>query len=142
MQTAAFQRLKEILKIEEGFRQFPYEDTQKKLTIGYGFNLTDVGLSREESDYILNLRMAKVEDQLCREYQPYLQLDLVRQCVLIDMAYNLGMAGLLQFHDLITALNVKNYAAAAQAMRNSLWYKEVGHRGEYLASLMENGKWQ
>ena len=49
-------KLIEDIKYEEGYRQFPYRCTEGKLTIGYGFNLDDVGLSRQECDLILNYK--------------------------------------------------------------------------------------
>ena len=42
---------------EEGYRQFPYRCTAGKLTIGYGFNLDDTGLSEPESAAILHMRI-------------------------------------------------------------------------------------
>lgn len=133
-----FEKLKNILKLEEGFRQFSYLDSKGIETIGYGFNLRDVGISKDEADYILSHRLLNLELELST-HSFFQLLDDVRKCVLIDMAYNLGTAGLLQFHDMIASLNAKNYKGAVDAMRNSLWYKEVGHRGEFLANLMETG---
>lgn len=133
-------KLKNILKVEEGYRQFPYLDTVGKTTIGYGFNLTDVGLSKAECDYILANRLVNIENQIVNRYEPYLNLDMVRKCVLLDMAYNLGTEGLMLFHDMLACLNAKNYTGAAEAMLSSLWAKQVGHRANFLATLMETGQ--
>ena len=54
----------QFTKNEEGYRQFAYQCTAGKQTIGIGFNLTDVGLSEEESLVILQMRMDKLEVKL------------------------------------------------------------------------------
>ena len=134
-----FLRIKNRLKIEEGFKRFPYTDTKGKLTIGYGMNLTDVGIYPNEADFILANRMILTEDELVEKYPEYKNLDEVRQSVLLDMAFNIGVAGLLNFTHMLTCLADKNWTMASEAMRNSLWYKEVGHRGEFLAQMIETG---
>ena len=50
------------------------------------------------------------------------QLSVVRFFVLVNMAFNMGIDGLLEFHEMLSALQQGNYEAAAQAMENSLWY--------------------
>lgn len=42
--------LKVLVKSDEGLSLKPYTDTRGKLTIGYGRNLTDVGISQAEAD--------------------------------------------------------------------------------------------
>ena len=54
----------EDIKLEEGYRQFPYRCTAGKLTIGYGFNLDDVGISKEEANLILNYRIRNIQGQV------------------------------------------------------------------------------
>ncbi|HAC30701.1 MAG TPA: lysozyme, partial [Marinobacter hydrocarbonoclasticus] len=48
--------LKTQLKRHEGLRLKPYLDTASspRLTIGYGRNLEDVGISRDEADFMLD----------------------------------------------------------------------------------------
>ncbi len=41
------------LKTDEGFELKPYKDTQGKLTIGYGHNLTDNGISLSIAEQLL-----------------------------------------------------------------------------------------
>jgi GH24 family phage-related lysozyme (muramidase) len=40
------------IKIEEGFRRFPYFDIEGNITIGYGRNLRSVGISEEEAEIL------------------------------------------------------------------------------------------
>ena len=57
-------KLIQAIKEHEGYRKFPYHCTANKLTIGYGFNLEDVGISEEESELILKLRLQKLHNKL------------------------------------------------------------------------------
>jgi lysozyme len=130
----------EQLTRDEGFRQFVYLDSAQKQTIGIGFNLTDVGISLQEAKAILGMRLQVLRDSL-GQYAWYLGIDDIRQGAVLNMAYNLGIAGLLHFPHFIAALARKDYASAAQEMRNSVWYTQVGDRGARLAAQIETGVW-
>ena len=54
MSDHMLQDLIEDLKRDEGFRSHPYRDTVGKLTIGYGRNLDDVGISEREAEQLLH----------------------------------------------------------------------------------------
>jgi len=69
-------------------------------------------------------------------------LDVPRQGVLINMAFNMGFHGLLGFHDTLSAMAKQDWEAAAVDMENSLWAKEVGDRATRLAEQMRTGVWQ
>lgn len=66
-------------------------------------------------------------------------LDEVRQDVLIDMTFNLGVSGLLTFKPTLALIQGANYKEAAAHMRASLWAKQVGSRAVRLAAQMESG---
>ena len=50
-----------MLKRHEGLRLKPYQDTIGKLTIGYGRNLDDRGISKEEAEYLLRNDISRVK---------------------------------------------------------------------------------
>lgn len=52
--------------------------------------------------------------------------------VLTNMAFNLGRSRLEEFDDLRAAIASEDYAEAAKAMRDSLWYRQTGNRAERL----------
>lgn len=60
----------------------------------------------------------------------------VTHTVLINMAFNMGLKGLLQFRNTLKFVKEKNYKQAAQNMKLSLWYSQVGYRAEELANRM------
>ena len=55
------QLLRSQLERHEGLRLKPYRDTVGKLTVGYGRNLEDVGISRDEADFMLDNDIDQVE---------------------------------------------------------------------------------
>ncbi len=133
--------LVDLLTLHEGYRQFPYRCTAGKLTIGIGFNLDDTGLYRDEAEAVLTLRMARIGRELAAKLPWLTNLDPVRQAVLLDMAYNLGVPGLLKFKNTLADVQAGRYQTAAAKMMASLWSRQVGRRAERLATMMKTGQW-
>ena len=52
------------LKEDEGLRLKPYRCTAKKLTIGYGRNIEDVGITEEEANHLLLNDIGETEKEL------------------------------------------------------------------------------
>lgn len=130
----------ELTKRHEGFRSHPYTCTAGKLSVGYGRNLDDVGLDEEEATYLLERDIERARAVL--RLEPYwLDLGEVRQAVLLDMAVNLGLAGLGRFKKMRAALAAGDYMRAAAEMVDSLWYRQVGQRARRLVEMMRTGEW-
>lgn len=134
------EELKKQLILHEGEKLFPYADIKDKITIGVGRNLTDVGISMEESDIMLDNDIDKCIAQLTFEFPWFLALDEIRQRVLIDMCFNLGLGGLLTFHNTLGLIEKGNYKEASNHMLRSLWAAQVGQRAIRLAEMMRTGK--
>lgn len=134
-----FDALIAALKTDEGFRDKPYADTVGKMTIGYGRNLEDVGISRDEAHDMVTrdaIRALQVGADLIPNW---LQLDDVRMNVVANMAFNLGKGGLSGFSKFLAAVNAKDFIKAADEMRNSKWFTQVGKRAQRLAQEMQTG---
>lgn len=133
-------RLKLQLVRNEGIRLKPYLDTAGKLTIGVGRNLDDVGITNLEAKMLLENDIERVESDLRVHLPLYSSLDDVRQRVLMDMAFNMGVEGLLGFRKMLAALAAGDVATAKVEMLNSTWAKQVGIRAIRLAEMMETGQ--
>ena len=133
--------LRAQLERHEGLRLKPYLDTATppRLTIGYGRNLDDVGITREEADYMLANDIDKVEREL-DTIDEYVALDLIRQTVIANMTVNMGFRGVMQFKRMWAAISRKDYAAAAREMLDSKWRRQVGNRATELADIMRTGE--
>lgn len=130
-----------LLTLHEGVRQFPYEDSVGKLTIGIGFNLDDVGLFPEEMAFILANRIRRAEEEVERVFPWYHELDEVRQAVIIDMAYNMGLTTLSKFKRTLGSVAQGEYELASKQMLESKWARQVKGRAVRLAKMMETGQW-
>lgn len=133
------QRLMTALKRDEGKSLKPYRCTAGRLTIGYGRNLQDVGITDTEAEILLENDVLAVINQLTR-YQTFLDLDSVRQEVLANMCFNLGLSRLMQFKKMWAALQVEDFEEAAKQMIDSAWYHQVGARAERLVAAMRSGQ--
>lgn len=126
---------------EEGLSLNVYKDSLGYPTVGVGHLITDKDgkfdtISLEFAGKLLanDIRIAK--NELREKIPVYAELDPVRQYVLLSMCFNLGIGRLLQFKKMLTALENKNYALAAQEMQDSKWYRQVKNRGVKLCSMM------
>lgn len=132
--------LEEMLARHEGFRSKPYRCPAGKTTVGYGRNLDDVGLTPEESVYLLRNDIARVTRDL-KNYRWFTEMAMARQDALVDMAVNLGIAGLFKFHKMIRAVQAQDYLAASTEMLASQWARQVGRRATELAAMMRTGRY-
>jgi lysozyme len=130
-----------LLTLHEGVRLKPYRDTVGKLTIGIGRNLDDRGITREEAEYLLSNDISDVWLRLVSLLPFFARLDTVRQSILLDMAFNLGVPGLMAFKNTLAAIGDGRYADAAAGMLASRWAEQVGRRAQRLSEMMRTGNW-
>jgi len=145
----------------EGMVLTVYKDSLGIDTIGIGRNLKDRGISREELDYldIPNMEVvyehgiseadarylalndiAIVENELCRVHNCVENLDSVRQLVLMDMAFNMGVPRLCKFVKMWNAIHEEKWEAASREMLDSKWARQVGRRAKILSDAMASGE--
>lgn len=136
-------QLTKELRRDEGVVPFAYQDHLGYWTIGVG-RLIDKrkggGLSDAEIDFLLSNDIDRFEKQLIDALPWYGRLDEVRQRVLVNMAFNLGIGGLLGFKNTLAMIERGDYAGAAKGMLASKWAGQVGERAKRLATMMETGK--
>lgn len=140
MDAASITKLQKQLTLHEGVRLKPYRCTAGKLTIGIGRNLDDVGITQDEAMLMLRTDIARALSGVRTELPWFEQLDNIRQRVLVDMAFNLGIDGLLAFKQTLSAIATGDYDRAATEMLNSRWAGQVGERARRLARMMRTGK--
>jgi lysozyme len=136
-------KLKAQLSIDEGRKKRMYLDTATppRWTVGVGRNISDRDFSDDEIDLMLNNDIALVERQLDKALPWWREMTDARQDALCNLAFNLGIAGLLKFKNTLTFMRAKRYDAAALGMLDSLWAKQVGQRAVRLAAMMRTGEY-
>lgn len=128
----------QTLMVDEGFAGTPYDD-RGNLTVGFGRNLTSNPLTKAEGAYLMQKPVSDLERDLDRLLPWWRNLNDVRQEVLANMCYNLGIKTLSAFTRMLFAAKIGDFALAAYEMRNSTWARQVGRRAERLAHEMETG---
>ena len=139
MKLQALSLLIQYLMVDEGFRSKPYKDTVGKLTIGYGRNLEDRGITEREAYKLLKNDAYEVMTQLDKVFPWWSTLTASRQCAVANMGFNLGIKGLLKFKRMLKALEEKKYHTAAEEALDSKWAKQVGDRAERIANIIRWG---
>ena len=130
-----------LIKHDEGLRLKPYLCPANKLTIGYGRNIDDNGISEEEAEYLLLNDVENAERELTNTFSFYTSLSEVRKAVLLNMVFNMGLSKLLGFKKMIAALQQSNYPLAAQEMLDSNAARQLVKRYTRLYQMMLFDKW-
>lgn len=138
---------KELIKFHEGYSATPYKCTAGHTTIGYGHSLTAHGedipakWTKECAEAAFIADYEKAERECAAMIRGFSELDAVRQAVLVDMAFNMGIGGLIKFRKMLNHLWLKQYSNAAKEMMQSKWAAQVGKRSSRLADMMMTGQW-
>ena len=134
-------KLEDQLIAHEGLRLDMYKDTVGIATIGVGRNLQHVGLRTEaEARYLLRSDIVAIRSELERALPWLGDLNEVRQRVLMDMAFNMGVSGLMKFEKTMQNIADGRYEAASQEMLRSKWADQVGQRAMTLSKMMATGE--
>lgn len=121
---------------DEGLRLKPYRDTVGKLTIGYGRNLDDVGISDNEAITLLQNDIHRTSAYLDAGLPWWRNLPAPQQRAILNMAFNVGMKKLQGFQKMLAALQCGDWNAAADEALNSQWAQQVGARATRVATLL------
>lgn len=152
------QRLRDQLSKHEDRRQFVYDDAtgkpvavgsqiRGKLTIGVGRNLEDRGLSDDEIDYLLDNDIADAIRE-AHTFRWFESLDGVRQAVIVELIFNMGLTRLLGFKKFLAAMAEQRWPHAAAELADSKWQKQVDPtlgdgegRADTLIHMVKTGEW-
>lgn len=130
---------------DEGVKLFLYYDQMGFATIGIG-RLIDArrggGITLTEAQYLLQNDITRTKLQLEETFPWVTGLSDARYGVLLNMAFNMGVAGLGGFRDFLASVAQGNYELAAQQMLESVWAKQVGPRAQRLSIQMREDAWQ
>ncbi len=127
-----------LIKKHEGLRLKPYRCSNQKLTIGYGRNLQDNGITLEEAETMLQHDIGTVIKE-AQSLPFFASLNEPRKAVIVDMIFNLGFPRFGMFKKMIAAIEKEHWHIAADEMLNSRWARQVGKRANTLSEMMRLG---
>jgi lysozyme len=137
-----------LIEFEEGRRHDAYQDSLGYWTNGIGHRYTDNACHEGETwsdakvDAVFALDYERAESGIRAYLSWFDRLDPVRQAYLVSMAFQLGVAGAMQFKNTLSALRDERWNDAAGGVRASLWHKQTFLRAERCARAFETGAWQ
>ena len=133
------------LRDEEGEVLHAYSDNLGFTTIGVG-RLVDKrkggGITSEESAYLLSNDIAKFERQLDKSLPWWRDLTEPRQAVILGMAFQMGVDGLLGFKNTLVMVKSGDYAGASENMMKSKWAQQTPARAKRMSDQMRSSEWQ
>ena len=128
--------INDMLVRHEGLRLKVYNDSVGIPTIGVGRNLRDRGLTKDEAMYLLDNDIKDFTKQLSDRLEWFDFKPIQVRNVLIDMGFNMGIGGLLTFHNTLIHIEKGNYKTASITMLESKWAEQVGNRAIELSNML------
>ncbi len=137
--------IEQQLRREEGEVLYAYQDHLGYRTIGVGILIDKRkggGLRQEESDFILRNRIKLKRAEVYKALPWVEKLNEPRQAVLIGMAFQMGLEGLLGFKNTLAMIKAGDYEGGGKGMLNSLWAKQTPARAKRMSEQMITGDWK
>ena len=128
--------LKKQLIRDEGDVPYAYQDSLGYWTIGVGFLIDKRKGGRLPDavrDFWLDYEISKTTTDLEKSLPFFSKLSQARKDALINMAFNLGVNGLLNFKKTIALMAGGKHAEASREMLDSQWARQVGRRANRLS---------
>ncbi|ARB05911.1 hypothetical protein fHeYen901_138 [Yersinia phage fHe-Yen9-01] len=152
----------EMLRYDEGLKLEVYFDTEGYPTVGVGHLLTKVhnlmtGISildkelgrstqgritTEDAEYLFSKDVEKAKAGIKSNTvlnDLYLSLDSIRQMALVNMVFQMGVAGVAGFNNSIKLLKAKQWDQAALNLAQSRWFKQTPNRAKRVIDVFKTG---
>ena len=141
-------KLYEEIKADEGEVLEVYKDHLGYPTIGIGHLVTaedeefgkppGTAITIERSRELFNRDVQCAIEDCERLYGQWHNWPEEVQCIMVNMAFNLGATRLAKFKNMHNMLSQHKWKEAAEEGRDSKWYRQVTNRAERLMTRLEN----
>ena len=123
-----------------GNRHILYRDSVGIQTIGYGRNIDERGISHDEAVLMLRNDIDDSVSDMNRVFPWVGELDDIRQEVVANMVFNLGIGKFSRFKKTIAHIRAGRFVDASKEMLDSKWARQVGYRAKELSMMMATGR--
>ena len=142
-----FSNLVAQIKTHEGSkkvngRHVAYKDHLGFLTIGYGTLIDEKrggGISEAVANQLLIDELYRIQAELDRQIVWFRDLNVVRRDALTNMAYQMGVAGVLKFKNMLNSMYRGDFDKAYREALNSKWAKQTPNRAHEVAEMIRKG---
>lgn len=131
--------LTESLKRHEGFSSKAYTCPAGKITVGYGRNLEDLGITKDEAETLLHNDIIRIWREAHQAFPWFEKLDEARESAILNMIFQLGISRFSRFKKMIVFLEKEEYEKAADEALNSAWAKQTPKRAKEVAEIIRDG---
>lgn len=140
--------LRAMLEREEGKRFVAYPDPLtggEPWTVGIGHTGPDVDKNtiwtEEQVTEAFDKDVARATNE-CEQHLPFFHsLNEARKAVLIGMAFQMGIKGLLKFVNTLKMVEKEDYSGASRGILSSKWAQQTPNRAKRMARQMLTGEW-
>jgi lysozyme len=144
------QELRQFIIKHEGYRRKPYLCPAGKNTIGVGWNMDANPLPRDIKAYLddhgeitdtmvyrlLDLSLDTAIENCLKLYNHFKEFPEKIQMCLVDLMFNMGLGKMKKFVNTNRFIEDKDWKLAANGLKNSLWYKQVGVRAREIVKII------
>ena len=137
--------IRDILEVEEGWREKPYLCSEGYPTVGYGFKIGPKGADIRNYQFTLPRKAGEswldeyIQDLRFELHRRLSGLNEARQAIILSMCYQMGIEGCLAFRKMWAAIEDRNFQAAAVEMMDSRWAKQTPNRARRHRDVMSSG---
>jgi lysozyme len=146
-----YEELSKQLTFEEGRKLKKYKCTAGHWTTGIGHNLDAKPKMRgwtipdtitdKECDAIFTVDIQDTAESLTKAYPNLRNLTPARRDALLNMAFQMGTAGVIKFRGMIAALDNKDWQRAKACALDSAWAKQTPQRAARVAHQIMTGEY-
>ena len=134
--------LKEMIAKHEGYEPRVYKCTNGFDTIGYGFAIKDLYMSKEVANLILDRKIRDILDRIKGNEdwdEWFLDKPKNVQEVLINMIFQIGFTGVRKFKKTIQYIKDNNFLLASEEMLDSKWARsDSPNRAKELSEILKS----
>lgn len=136
MKEELVNEIRDHIKEYEGFSALVYSCPAGYDTIGFGRNIEQKGITKQEAEYLLANDIQQCIKELKGIINRFDDLPDKAKLVLIDMCYNLGLSKLLNFENMLDAIDARDWERAAEELLDSRYARQVKRRARINASYL------
>ena len=133
--------LEKRIKEHEGLRLKPYADDKGNITIGYGHNLTDNGITTQQAELLFDDDIRTAKQEIAGKMLYFVvKLPAEKYGVLIELVFWIGIGKVLGFKKMLSALKAEDWNKAADELLDSRLGREYPTRTGELADVLRRVK--
>jgi lysozyme len=99
-------------------------------------------MSLRAAEFVLDEQISETSAEVIATYPWMRTIGEIRLGAFVNMAFNVGVAGLKKSPKMLLAAEAGNWELAASELLDGVYHKQVGIRAERLANQLRTGEWK